>query len=207
MIDRRGAFITIGGIDGVGKTTSVEETTRLFCEKGVSVVNYDLYEKECSNPFSPAKSRVLTETGPYAQFAYYLGSTLHHSSRIEGLVREGRTVIKSRYLDDVVAHHLHLGVKDAEAITRLFPFFQPDLRIVLTLSEDERRRRILERGELDKKDEEVRRVGSRLDFFERYLLKVASQYSPERALLLDSGCLNPKEIALSIFNKLDKIIN
>jgi hypothetical protein len=47
---------------------------------------------------------------------------MYHSNEIESLLKQGFHVVKSRYLDDVRAHFLHLGISkerlmDIEKIT------------------------------------------------------------------------------------------
>lgn len=197
-------FITIHGIDGTGKTTTTENVTHALQERGKMVVNYDQYESEHgTNPFSGAKKRVLTETSPTAQLAYYLGSTMYHSDRIEALIDDGYYVLKSRYLDDVLAHHAQLGVENVQEIASLFPIIQPDLRVILTLSEEVRRERIIVRGEMDEKDKEVRVTGSRLDFFENYLLSVNKDLvAIGKALQIDTTDIEPDQVATSIIDHL-----
>lgn len=197
-------FITIHGIDGTGKTTTTDKLTRSFDAAGVRAINYDLYESEkIKNPFSSAKKRVVNETSPSAQLAYYLGSTLFHCSEIEGLLDEGYSVVKSRYIDDVLAHHAELRVPNTREITKLFPIVQPDLRVILTLDEELRRERITKRGKSNAKDKEVRSPGSRLDFFENYLLTINSELiSIGKAIRIDTTHLDPQQVAEQIISHL-----
>ncbi len=193
----RPTFITLHGIDGTGKTTTAARVTTRLSNSGLRVVNYDVYENEnTDNPFSLAKKRVLQDASPHAQFAYFLGSTLYHSSQIENLIGDGNHVLKSRYVDDVVAHHSHIGVQDADAIASMFPILQPDFKVILTLEENVRRQRILNRGELDDRDKEVRTAESRLDYFEKYLLdRNDALLRSGNALKLDTTESEPEEIA------------
>lgn len=200
-MNERGRFITIHGIDGVGKTTVTRLTAQLLKSHGVSVVNYDEYEKTLvDNPFSVAKRRVLVETPNSAQFAFYLGSTLFHSARISSLLESGHTVVKSRFIDDVLAHHAHLGVQNVAEIARLLPIVVPDFKALLTLqNETVRRQRIISRGVFDEKDLEIRQEGSRLDFFEKYLLKYISDFSSkEKPIVIDTGTIGAEDVASQI---------
>ncbi len=163
-------FITFHGIDGTGKTTAVASTVLLLRRMGVNALNYD--QLDVDNPFTVAKKRVVAETPPAAQIAFYIGSALFHSGLIERLTKEGSTVVKARYLDDILAHHGHLGVVNPEIMVSVFPFKQPDLRVVLTLDEDVRRKRISQRGVVDEKDLQLVEPGSRLYYFQNTLLRI-----------------------------------
>ncbi len=128
---------------------------------------------------------------------------MFHSDKIKELLRQGYSVVKSRYVDDVLAHHAHLGVENVAEIARLFPIVQPDLRVILILNEEVRRFRIMQRGEIDLKDKEMRQVGSRLDFFENYLLEGASELMKiGKAMKIDTTDLNPQQIARQIIDHL-----
>lgn len=193
----RPIFITVHGIDGTGKTTTTEAITKSLEDLGVTTINYDVFEQSrINNPFSIAKKRVVLETSPSAQFAFFLGSTLYHSDQISNLLESGFSVVKSRYLDDVLAQHAYLGVEDTHGISRGFPIRKPGLKILLTLNEEERRKRISKRGIIDEKDADVRDGSSRLDFFEGYLLAVMEKDEHDLVTMkIDTLYLNPQQIA------------
>ncbi len=197
-------FITVHGIDGTGKTTTSNVLSQELTQIGLNNINYDIYETEqIDNPFSSLKKRVLTETSPTSQLAFYLGSNVFHSERIEELLQLGYSVVKSRYIDDVLAHHAHLGVKNVVQISQLFPIVQPDLRVILTIDEEVRQERIKQREEIDWKDKEIRNTGSRLDFFENFLLEHSSELRKiGKAIQLDTTYLNPQQIAYEIIDHL-----
>lgn len=203
-MNQKGSFIVIHGIDGTGKTTTVRMLVKFLAERGISVINYDNYET--ANPFSLAKEAVIAGTAPEAQFAFYIGSTLYHSQMISEILAQGVCVVKARYLEDVLAHHAHLGVANAREIATLFSIRAPDLTVILTLPEPVRRARILVRGEVDLKDKEIRRVGSRLDFFEHFLLESARlSSSPRRSLVVDTSTFPPEEVAQMIIERMQEI--
>lgn len=199
MRPERSPFVTIHGIDGTGKTATTAALATALENRGIATVNYDLHELQLSNPFSAAKERVLRETSPAAQLAFYLGSTLYHSDQISQLVIDGYAVVKSRYLDDVLAHHEHLGVENVQAIAALFPVVQPDFQVVLTLSEHERRRRIEERGIVDAYDLVEKVAGSRMEYFENYLLTHTQALQDiGRAMHIQTDTIKPQEVAEEI---------
>jgi thymidylate kinase len=197
-------FITFHGIDGTGKTTTAENVTQKLVTHNTKTINYDVYECDhVKNPFAPAKEGVKNEASPSSQLAFYLGSTIYHSDRIRTLLDEGFTVVKSRYIDDVLAHHTQLGVKHAKEIADLFPIIQPDLRVILTTDEAARRERIFTRDELDSNDEDVRQAGSRLDFFEHYLLDNAEDLIKiGKAIKIDTTNIDPEQVADKVIDHL-----
>lgn len=200
----RPMFITVHGIDGTGKTTTTEVITKCLESLNIASINYDVFEQSnISNPFAVAKKRVVLEASPFAQLAFFLGSTLYHSDQINGLLRDGYSVIKSRYLDDVLAHHAYLGVEDTQGVSNAFPIKRPDLKILLTLNEEERKRRIITRGIFDQKDKDVRDGKSRLDFFEDYLLKIMGENEHSLAAMnVDTLNLTPQQIASLVIENL-----
>lgn len=200
-----GVFVTIHGIDGTGKTTTAAEIQTLLNTQGFPVINYDVYEKEhLQNPFALSKKQVIAEASPEAQFAYYLGSTLYHGEQIRRLTEQGFMVVKSRYLDDVLAHHAHLGVENTVEIAKLLPILQPDLKVILTLPEAIRRQRIVHRGEIDEKDKEVRKTGSRLNFFENFLLRHNELLlASGQAVRIDTSILEPIQVAERIASSIN----
>lgn len=195
-------FITLHGIDGTGKTTTAGFLTQGLNNQNMKAINYDDYEKiNVDNPFSAAKKRVVKEASPEAQLAFFLGSTLFHSDVIGGLLQQGYSVVKSRYIDDVLAHHAQLGVKNTEEIAALFPIIQPGLRVILTLDETTRRERIRIRGEVDEKDKEIRTLGSRLDSFENYLIANSENLQVlGKAIRIDTAALDPQQVSQIILD-------
>ena len=128
---------------------------------------------------------------------------LYHSSVIEHLIAESNAVVRSRYVDDVIAHHAHLDVPYVQQIARLFPILQPDLRVVLTLPEEVRRQRVAYRGKIDSRDEDVKVAGSRADFFERFLVYTAHQLLDSgKALIIDTSIRSPYEVVECIVDHL-----
>jgi thymidylate kinase len=200
-MSERTAFVTFHGIDGTGKTTAAEKLTGLLSARGHDVVNYDLIPSD--NPFSIAKRGVIAETSPAAQAAFFIGSTLYHSERIAEYLRAGKSVVKARYIDDVIAHHEHLGVNDIQRITNSFNILQPHLRVLLTLDEEERRRRIEARGILDDKDREQFVEGSRLYAFQNTLIRIAGELVVSgRALIIDTQTNSPNDVSEIVYRHL-----
>lgn len=196
-----GLFVTFHGIDGTGKTTSAAEFCDLFASVHGPCINYDLAGESLPNPFRHSKTEVQRTASPSAQLAFFLGSTLFHSDAISKLAEEGYSIVKSRYLDDVLAHHAHLGVTDVEKIAAQFPIVQPDLKVILVTDEEVRRQRIDFRGIGDERDAEVKTLGSRAQYFEDYLLEQnAELLRLGKALLIDTSDLSPREVGQEVMS-------
>jgi len=107
---------------------------------------------------------------------------MYHSEQIEKLLSQGYHVVKSRYLDDIKAHFSHLGIEPDKLseIEKKFPLVQPNLKVILALDEDERRRRINYRGVLNERDEGIKNQNTRLGFLKIIYYKQPKM--PQRAL-------------------------
>ncbi len=200
MTPERGKFISIHGIDGTGKTTASENVAESLKLHGQAAVNYDNYKEIEANRFSQKKENADKNGTLEERVIAYLESTMYHSDRITELLDKGYHVVKSRYLDDVIAHFTHLGYPKAklQKLLKKFPMVQPDLKVVLTLDEEKRHERIAYRGVLDERDTQKKEEGTRLQYFEDYLLE-AAQKAPEGSVLkIDTGKLNASEVARQI---------
>lgn len=198
----REKFITIHGIDGTGKTSTAQMVVKRLNDSGQSAVDYDDYKETRPNPYKEIKARV-DKFGPLEErLTVYLESMMYHSNEIESLLADGYYVVKSRYLDDIKAHFSYLGVdsKKMSELEKKFLLVQPDLKVVLLLEETQRRKRINTRGVLDDRDLEVRKPGSRLDFFENYLVKAIQEAPTESTLIIDTSSLNCEEVAKKIID-------
>ncbi|MEK7099486.1 MAG: hypothetical protein AAB916_03120 [Patescibacteria group bacterium] len=203
---QRGAFITVQGIDGTGKTETVHALVCELARRGATVQNYDVYKlHDTANQYEPIKKWVETHATMPAQFDFHLVSMVYHSKTIMRLLADGQTVVRSRYIEDVYAHYTYLGVPGVhERICAAF-FLRPDLRVILTLPEEIRRERITCRGVLDAKDKEAKTPGSRLDFFERFLLYTAQgMLNNGRAMIIDTSIVSVEEVVERILACLEE---
>lgn len=186
---KRGAFVTIHGIDGTGKSETVKVLAQILASRGVKTIDYDAYKiGDVDNPFEPIKKWVEAKASVSAQFDFYVASMAYHSKVIARFLTEGRVVVRSRYIEDVIAQYMYLGVPYVRESVESAGLLQQDLQVVLILPEEIRRERIMQRGEVDVKDREMNTPGSRLDFFERMLLYTARcRFNTRRGLILDTS--------------------
>lgn len=206
MSPERGRYTTIHGIDGTGKTETAREVAERLAARGIPTVNYDSYRNSIKNPHTDKKEQI-DKTGTLEErLVAYLESTMFHSEQINALVAKGYHVVKSRYLDDVMAHFAHLGVPEERMreIVRRFPIVQPDLKVILTVDEKIRRQRLNERPQPDERDRDEKLPGSRALFFEQYLKDHATEMAANPVLHIDTGVCNTELVAKTI---VDHIVN
>ena len=191
----RAAFITLHGIDGSGKSEAVGGIVQHFALKGLSVINYDLYKvHDPNNPFEHIKGKVEKTASPPAQFVFYVASMIYHSHVIRELLSKGNIVVRSRYIQDVLAQYLYKGVQNVQEIVKLASILEPDLSVILTVDEEIRRQRIVQRGEINDKDREEKNPASRLAFFEKHLLASATS----RSFIINTSLLSIEQVVETI---------
>lgn len=108
---KKGVFVTIHGIDGTGKTETADSLVRTLVSRGIKAMNFDVYKSgDVSNPFEPIKKWVETHATVPAQFDFHLASMTYHSNTIQEWIAEGWVVVRSRYIEDVIANYMYLKV-------------------------------------------------------------------------------------------------
>lgn len=204
MSIERGKFISIHGIDGTGKTETARAVQREVVRRGYEAVNYDDHQARKANPHREKKEALDARGSVEDRLTAHLESTMYHSDQIDSLLAQGYHVVKSRYLDDVMANFAHLGVSQdyMDTIVRKFPVVQPDLKVILTVEEPERIRRIQNRQDATEVDKEEKKTGSHLLFLEEYLKNITSQSDGVARLSLDTGSLDSNQVARSIVDHL-----
>lgn len=202
---KKGKFISIHGIDGTGKTSTAAAVTNHLVTAGIPSINYDVYKNGIKNPHSDKKKEADQMGTLEDRLAVYLESMMYHSDAIETLLEQGFYVVKSRYLDDICVHFRHLGISQEimEEFMKKFPMVQPDLKVILQLTETKRRQRINSTREiLDANDLDEKTVDSRAHFFEDYLLKAAEAAPVGSVLHVDTGECDIYEVSRKIIDRI-----
>ena len=165
---KRGRFITLEGLDGAGKSTSVEAVQRFLEARGVEVL---VTREPGGTPFAEKVRGLLLDTqeetvDPMAETLLLFAARAQHvGAVIEPALARGQWVVSDRFTDATRAYQGGGRGVDGHAIETLaclvHPGLEPDLTFYLDVTVDQARRRI-GGGELFDAGE-----GAALDRFER----------------------------------------
>jgi dTMP kinase len=192
MTDKPGRFLTIEGIEGVGKTTQVGRLSKMLDERGVThVVTREpggtaLAEKIRDLVLHPGDEALPPAAELLLMFA---ARAVHLANHIEPALRAGRWVVSDRFTDATYAYQgagRGMGRKD---IGYLEAFVQGSRRPDLTLLLDVPVPIGLERSRMrDVGKTRDRFERERAEFFERvregYLSRAAAD--PDRMIVIDA---------------------
>lgn len=185
----RGCFITLEGLEGVGKTTNREHVEALLKQEGISVLvtrepgGTDLGEQlrhlllHASAPVS-AEAELMMMTASRKQ---------HIVEIIEPALSRGQWVLCDRFADASFAYQGGGRELGTDAVAQLHELMnihlQPDITFLLDMPIADGLKRMAERGKPDRIEKEE------LAFFERarkaYLERARAQ--PERVKVIDAG--------------------
>lgn len=186
MISQRGAFITLEGLEGAGKSTGLETVKAMLDELGVGYLS----TREPGGTALGERVRELlltTDMVPMTELLLMFAARVEHvSSVIQPALNRGTWVVCDRFTDSSYAYQgggRALGtetVADLEALT--LPDLTPDLTLILDIDP----KRGLDRATRDRKAD--RFESEQQSFFERtraVFLRRASQDS--RFHVIDAG--------------------
>jgi dTMP kinase len=186
VISQRGAFITLEGLEGAGKSTGLETVKAMLDELGVGYLS----TREPGGTALGERVRELlltTDMAPMTELLLMFAARVEHvSSVIQPALNRGTWVVCDRFTDSSYAYQgggRALGtetVADLEALT--LPDLTPDLTLILDIDP----KRGLDRATRDRKAD--RFESEQQSFFERtraVFLRRASQDS--RFHVIDAG--------------------
>ena len=185
----RGKFITLEGLEGVGKTTNREYIESLLNER--DIVHIVTREPGGTPVGEQLRQLVLHDAGtitPAAELLIMAASRVEHVAQvIEPALVSGVWVLCDRFLDASVAYQgagRGLGTSLVRDLHRdVGVVLQPDLTLLLDMPVKEGLARMSARGEPDRIERET------LEFFERaraaYLDTAAAE--PTRVQIIDAG--------------------
>jgi thymidylate kinase len=131
-------FVTVDGIDGVGKTTAA----KLLAEEcGMQ------YYKSPSGPFTALRKDVDEEGTALGRYCFYRLVVAHDSCEIQKLLKRG-PVVADRYVKSTLAYHLVLDPR-IQDIHNEDGLLKPHLEILLSARADVRIKRMQERRKRD----------------------------------------------------------
>ena len=183
----QGRFITLEGIEGVGKTTNIEFLRELLEQKGIDVL---VTREPGGTPLAEEVRDVLLKArdesmDPITEsLLIFAARTQHVSTVIQPALNEGRWVLCDRYTDATYAYQGGGRGVALETLERLAEFAQgslwPDLTIYLDAPVDKALARIANRqpDRFETEDSE---------FFARVRARyLAIEGSEERVVLIDA---------------------
>lgn len=129
-------FITVDGVDGVGKTT----VSKLLAKK----LN-GIYYKSPSNQFLQTRQKVENPINVFGRYCFYRLATQNDSENIKILLKSNH-VVCDRYIASTFAYHFVMD-NDITIIHNETNLLKPDLALLLTANSDTRNSRIINRNE------------------------------------------------------------
>lgn len=190
MTARRGRFITVEGIEGVGKSSNVQFVAELLRERDIDVVTT---REPGGTPLAERIRSLLLEHGNESVpetaelLLFFAARSLHLQNLILPALESGSWVICDRFTDASRAYQGGGRGLDTERIEALAGWVQegvePDLTLLLDAPPAIGLERVRERGAADRMDTET------LSFYERVrrvYLELANA-SPDRFAVIDAA--------------------
>jgi dTMP kinase len=157
----RGKFITVEGIEGVGKSTNIDHISAAIRERGFEVV---LTREPGGTPLAENIRRMLLEHGnePLPDVAelllFFAARSLHINNTIQPALDAGVWVVCDRFTDASRAYQGYGRGIDMQRIDYLAEWVEdglnPDLTILLDAPADIGMSRAEQRGETDRLESE-----------------------------------------------------
>ncbi len=202
-----GRFITVEGIEGVGKSTQVAALARNLEARGLEVC---VTREPGGTPLAERIRSVVLERGaedvpPVAELLLmFAARAVHLGGLIEPALRAGRWVVCDRFTDATYAYQGGGRGLDPTTIASLEGWVQgarrPDLTLLLDLPVARALERARRRG-----GETDRFESQRLEFFERvrrvYLERAARE--PGRIVVIDASG-SPEEVARAVTRTIEE---
>jgi dTMP kinase len=195
MTKNKGLFITVEGVEGVGKSTNIETIKNFLAEKDVECVltrepGGTLIAEEIREILLKPREEKLTELSEL--LLVFAARAQHLAAVVKPALVSGKWVICDRFTDATYAYQGGGRGLNKSVITRLEDMVQndlrPDLTIILDLDPETGMKRVAKRGSLDRFEQE------HLEFFNKVravYLEIARS-EPNRCVIVDAS--SPIEI-------------
>ena len=202
----RGLFISLEGIDGVGKSTQVDRLAEFFRAKGKT----DTFEPGGTELGQEIRHLLLHRKGdvaPRAEALLFAADRAHHvATKVRPALERGEIVITDRYLDSSVAYQGTGRDLDFDEVRNLSLFavggLLPDLTVLLDL---EATKAMARRNKTGAEPDRLER--EKIEFFEtvrQSFLRLAAD-EPGRFLVVDAE-LSPDEIQSAIRARAESLL-
>jgi dTMP kinase len=186
----RGKFITVEGIEGVGKSTNIEFLSALIEQRGFSVL---VTREPGGTPMAERIREMLLEHGdePLPDIAesllFFASRSLHVNNTIRPALDAGKWVVCDRFTDASRAYQGYGRGLGVERINLLADWvhgdLQPDLTLLLDAPAEVGKDRAEKRGATDRLDAEEAAFYQRVR--DGYLSLAAAE--PERFAVVDAS--------------------
>ena len=153
-------FITFEGPDGSGKTTQIEKLKNYLEKEGYEVV---MTREPGGTPISEKIRTIILdpenqEESPVTESLLYAASRAQHvAEKIRPALESGKMVLCDRFMDSSVAYQAYARGLGEDVITINLYAIQgcsPDITFFLDLDPEVGQRRQIERGKLDRLEQE-----------------------------------------------------
>lgn len=204
----RGLFISLEGIDGVGKSTQSDLLEEYLRQLGQPVVR--TFEPGGTELGQEIRHLLLHRKGdvaPRSEALLYAADRAHHvATKVLPALERGEAVITDRYLDSSVAYQgvgRDLNAEDVRAISMFaVENLLPDLTILLDLEAGAAMARRSKTGE-----EPDRLERERVEFFEavRQAYLAMAKAEPQRWLIVDAS-QSVDQMQQQIRSRIDQVL-
>ncbi|MEY4425032.1 MAG: hypothetical protein RJB56_659 [Actinomycetota bacterium] len=204
----RGLFISLEGIDGVGKSTQSDLLEEYLRQLGQPVVR--TFEPGGTELGQEIRHLLLHRKGdvaPRSEALLYAADRAHHvATKVRPALERGEAVITDRYLDSSVAYQgvgRDLNAEDVRAISMFaVENLLPDLTILLDLEAGAAMARRSKTGE-----EPDRLERERVEFFEavRQAYLAMAKAEPQRWLIVDAS-QSVDQMQQQIRSRIDQVL-
>ena len=184
----KGNFITLEGIEGSGKSTSLNTITEILTERHIDFI---LTKEPGGGPLGKDLRAMLlsksSEISPEVELLLMMADRKNHiDNLVMPNINKGVWVISDRYLDSTYAYQgggRQINTSKIDSLARLLDLPQPDLTLLFDLPPPMALDRAKKRSELDRFESEP------MDFHERIRAAYVSlnEDNPERFRLIDSS--------------------
>ncbi len=201
-----GKFITLEGIEGSGKSTSLETISKKLTQEKIDFV---VTKEPGGGPLGPPLRNLLlnkdAKISPQVELLLMMADRKNHLEEIIlPNIKKGIWVVSDRYLDSTYAYQgggRLLDISQIDKISKILDLKDPDLTILFDISPEVSLERAKKRSDLDRFESEP------IDFHKRIretYLTLAERYNSRYAVVNSS--LGFEEVELEVNKVIDNFI-